>query len=212
MRSRANSAHCSKCSVLALHEHVKSRACAGTMRGKPADASIQNDSGLPQGPAGASGALNPARCHRTTVSGLTTASADRTSGNSRESPTSVNRSSALKLSRFGAVRRRTRICWRRTRFSASSVALDRNSPISSDQITLQPAHIGREHRPIRPHSPTDEIYDKHRRPYSFQRASRSASLNPKKARPPATTEADPARPHRYRPVPDHDWQQHPSSL
>jgi hypothetical protein len=28
-------------------------------------------------------ALNPARCHPTTVSGLTTASADRTSGNSR---------------------------------------------------------------------------------------------------------------------------------
>jgi hypothetical protein len=91
---------------------------------------------------------------------LTTASADRTSGNSRESPTSINRSSALKLSRFGAVRRRTRICWRRTRFSASSVALDRNSPNSSDQITLQPAHIGREHRPIRPRSPTDEIYDR----------------------------------------------------
>jgi len=32
---------------------------------------------------------------------------------------------------FGAVRRRTLICWRSTRFSASSARLDRNSPTSA---------------------------------------------------------------------------------
>jgi quercetin dioxygenase-like cupin family protein len=52
------------------------------------------------------------------------------------------------------------ICWRSTIFSASTVALDRNNPISSDQINLQPSHIGWEHRPIRPPSPTDKIYDR----------------------------------------------------
>ena len=59
------------------------------------------------------------------------------------------RSTTLKPSLFGAVRRRTMICWRSTIFSASTVALDRNNPISSDQINLQPSHIGWEHRPIR---------------------------------------------------------------
>ena len=80
------------------------------------------------------------------------------SGNSRQRPTNINRSSALKLNLFRAVRRKTMICCRRTRFSASSDALDRNSPISSDQINLQPSNIGRGHHPIRPSSPTDDIY------------------------------------------------------
>jgi hypothetical protein len=66
----------------------------------------------------------------------------------------------LKPSLFGAVRRKTMICWRSTKFSASSVALDRNNPINSDQINLQLSHIGWEHRPIRPPSPTDKIYDR----------------------------------------------------
>src|SRR5215471_20045759 len=35
---------------------------------------------------------------------------------------------------------------------------------------------------------------------------------PEKSEATRDDEADPARPHRYRPVPDHDWQQHPSIL
>jgi hypothetical protein len=53
---------------------------------------------------------------------------------------------------FGAVRRRTLTCWRSTRFSASSAPLDRNSPTSAHQVSLQKSHIG-QHHPIRSHSP-----------------------------------------------------------
>src|SRR6516164_8907547 len=35
---------------------------------------------------------------------------------------------------------------------------------------------------------------------------------PEKSEATRDDEADPARPHRYRPVPDQDWQQHPSIL
>jgi hydrophobic/amphiphilic exporter-1 (mainly G- bacteria), HAE1 family len=45
-------------------------------------------------------------------------------------------------------------------FSASSARLDRNRPISSDQINLQASNIGCEHRPIRHPRQTDEIYDR----------------------------------------------------
>jgi hypothetical protein len=41
--------------------------------------------------------------------------------------------------------------------------------------TLQPAHIGREHRPIRPPSPTDEIYDRDNDGERAARAIASAS-------------------------------------
>ena len=49
---------------------------------------------------------------------------------------------------------RTMICCRRTRFSASSDARDRNNPTSSDQVNLQASHIGRQDHPIRRLSPT----------------------------------------------------------
>ena len=42
----------SKCSPLRWHECVKSGACAGTIEGRPPDASIQNVSGLSQRLAG----------------------------------------------------------------------------------------------------------------------------------------------------------------
>jgi len=48
-------------------------------------------------------ALNPARCHRTRVSGLTIANASRTLGNSRHKPTKINRSVLLKAGLFGPV-------------------------------------------------------------------------------------------------------------
>src|ERR1700738_1035212 len=46
--------------------------------------------------------LNPARCQRTMVSGLTIANASRALGNNRCRPTNINRSMALKESFFGA--------------------------------------------------------------------------------------------------------------
>ena len=52
----------------------------------------------------------PARCHLTTVSGLTIASASRTPGRSRLRQTKINRSMELKVCFLGAVRRRTFIC------------------------------------------------------------------------------------------------------
>src|SRR5215831_971599 len=57
----------------------------------------------------------------------------------------------LRKSLFGAVRRRTLICWRSTRFSASSFALGRNRSTTIHQISLQRSHIRRQHRPIRDH-------------------------------------------------------------
>src|SRR6266571_6047198 len=98
-------------------------------------------------------ALNPARCHRSRVSGLTIVSDAGTLGNNRHKPTKINRSVLLKAGLFGQVRRRTLICWRSIRFSASSATLDRNRPTSAHQINLQKARIGQQHRPIRAHSP-----------------------------------------------------------
>ena len=68
-------------------------------------------------------ARNPARCQRMIVSGLTIAIAPRTEGNQRESQTNRKRSVLLRCGRLGVRRRSTLICCRRTRFSASSVAL-----------------------------------------------------------------------------------------
>src|ERR1700757_4161903 len=51
--------------------------------------------------------LNPARCHRTTVSGLTIVSALRVPGSKRYSATKIRRSTAVKFSRLGRCRRWT---------------------------------------------------------------------------------------------------------
>src|ERR1700731_3087593 len=66
---------------------------------------------------------NPARCQRMMVSGLTIATTSRTDGNQRQSQTNRKRSVLLRCGRFGVRRRSTLTCCRRTRFSASSVAL-----------------------------------------------------------------------------------------
>jgi hypothetical protein len=71
-----------------------------------------------------------------------------------------NRSMLLRRSLFGAVRRRTLICWRSTRISTSSFALGRNRSTSTHQVSLQRSHIRRQHRPIRDHLP-DEVCDRH---------------------------------------------------
>src|SRR6202022_85581 len=68
-------------------------------------------------------ARNPARCQRMMVSGLTIATTSRTDGNQRKSQTNRKRSVLLRCGRFGVRRRSTLTCCRRTRFSASSVAL-----------------------------------------------------------------------------------------
>ena len=58
-----------------------------------------------------------------------------------------NRSMLPKPSLFGAVRRRTLICWRSAKFSATRATLNRKSPMNAHQINLQRSHIGRQHRP-----------------------------------------------------------------
>src|SRR6202045_2255411 len=68
-------------------------------------------------------ARNPARCQRMMVSGRTIATTSRTDGNQRQSQTNRKRSVLLRCGRFGVRRRNTLTCCRRTRFSASSVAL-----------------------------------------------------------------------------------------
>ena len=50
---------------------------------------------------------------------------------------------------FGDFRLSTLICWRSTRISASSRALDRNSLISAHTIKMRKSIIGHQHRPIR---------------------------------------------------------------
>jgi hypothetical protein len=51
---------------------------------------------------------------------------------------------------FGDFRLSTLICWRSTRMSASSRALDRNSPVSAHPSSKRKSIIVHEHHPIRP--------------------------------------------------------------
>jgi hypothetical protein len=50
---------------------------------------------------------------------------------------------------FGDFRLSTLICWRRTRISASSRALDRNSLVSTHAINMRKSIIWHQHHPIR---------------------------------------------------------------
>ena len=68
---------------------------------------------------------NPARCHRTIVSGRTIVTASRTVGASRYSNIKISRSNALRAGRLGALRRRTFDWWRSAITSPSSELLDR---------------------------------------------------------------------------------------
>jgi hypothetical protein len=54
----------------------------------------------------------------------------------------TKRSNVLKVARFGDFRRSTLSWWRSVRISASSEALDRNSPITAHQISLSMSPMG----------------------------------------------------------------------
>ena len=82
-------------------------------------------------------ALNPARCQRSTVSGLTTFRAYKTWGTRVYMPANTSRSMLEKAKRPGDLRRRTFSWCRSTRISASSAARDRKRPAKAHQISLQ---------------------------------------------------------------------------
>ena len=68
---------------------------------------------------------NPARCHRTIVSGRTIVTASRTVGASRYSNMKIKRSNDLRAGRLGVLRRSTFNWWRSAITSPSSELLDR---------------------------------------------------------------------------------------
>jgi len=68
---------------------------------------------------------NPARCHRTIVSGRTIATASRTVGASRYSNMKIRRSNDLRAGRLAVLRRSTFNWWRSAITSPSSELLDR---------------------------------------------------------------------------------------
>src|SRR5437588_11119846 len=70
-------------------------------------------------------------------------------GTSRDSQPNNRRSKLLNDGRFGDLRLSTLICWRRTRISASSRALERTSLISAYAINMRKLIIGYQHHPIR---------------------------------------------------------------
>jgi hypothetical protein len=92
---------------------------------------------LPQIKSEHNGGATRPRCQRITVSGLTIASASRTFGNNQWRLVNINRSMLLEAGLLRAVRRRMLICWRSTKFSASSAALYRNSPVIVHQMSVQ---------------------------------------------------------------------------
>ena len=78
----------------------------------------------------------PARCHRTTVSGRTMASASRAFGNRWQAQRRTTLSTAKNGIRFGLPRRNTMICCSSTKTSASSAARDRNRSMINPKISL----------------------------------------------------------------------------
>jgi hypothetical protein len=71
--------------------------------------------------------------------------------NARAKPirqTKIKRSMALKVCFLGAVRRRTFICCRNVRISASSAARDRNRSATIQTMRLTRSLIPQQHRPI----------------------------------------------------------------
>src|SRR5436190_23586758 len=103
---------------------------------------------------------NPARCQRITVSGRTMVSASTMPGTRRYSPTNANRSKVPKTNLLGELRRSTLICCRRTRFSASSRARERNKPMSADHNRMKNSTMGHEHHPIRLIRQPYRVFDK----------------------------------------------------
>jgi hypothetical protein len=102
----------------------------------------------------------PARCHRTTVSGRTMASASRAFGNRRQTRPRINLSTAKNDIRFGLPRRNTMICCLSTRTSASSAARDRNRSTTKPKISLQRSHIQRRIVRFSVDCQPDQIYDR----------------------------------------------------
>ena len=91
-------------------------------------------------PHGANRSLSPAELRLVhQVSSAQAETANQTTGDR----------SCLNDGRFGDLRLSTLICWRRTRISASSRALDRNSLISAHAIKMRKSIIGYQHHPIR---------------------------------------------------------------
>src|SRR4029453_18505976 len=83
----------------------------------------------------------PARCHRTTVSGRTLASASQAFGNRWQTQPRTTLSTVKNDSRLGLPRRSTMICCRKTRISASNAARGRIRSTTIQKIILQRSNI-----------------------------------------------------------------------
>ena len=97
--------------------------------------------------------VNRSRCQRRRVSGLTTWRASRHAVCSRARNTRISRSSAWRRGRDGAARRSTRICWRRSAFSATSAERGRTASMLTAHTSAAPVRTGRSMcLMVRPHS------------------------------------------------------------
>jgi hypothetical protein len=83
----------------------------------------------------------PARCHLTTVSGRTTASASQAFGDRWQTQPRTTLSTVKNDSRLGLPRRSTMICCRNTRISASNAARGRIRSTTIQKIILQRSDI-----------------------------------------------------------------------
>jgi hypothetical protein len=104
----------------------------------------------------------PARCHRTTVSGRTMASASRAFGNRWQTQPRINLSTAKNGIRPGLPRRNTMICCLSSRTSPSSAARDRNRSTTKPKISLQRSDIQRRIVRFSADCQLDQIYDRDR--------------------------------------------------
>ncbi len=83
----------------------------------------------------------PARCHLTTVSGRTMASASRAFGNRWQTQPRTTLSTVRNDNRLGLPRRSTTTCCRNTRISASNAARDRSRSTTIQETILQRSNI-----------------------------------------------------------------------
>ena len=104
----------------------------------------------------------PARCHRTTVSGRTMASAPRAFGNRWQTQPRTTLSTAKNGNRLGLPRRSTMICCRNTRISASNAARGRNRSRTIPKIVLQRSNIPQKIIRFCVSRQLDGIYDRDR--------------------------------------------------
>jgi hypothetical protein len=106
---------------------------------------------------------NAARCHATTVSGLTMASAERQSRQRRERQIQNRRSPEVNFARFGADLCSTPIWWRRARFSSAPAARKRRIEGTPARNVLKRRSINDNYdRKDKPHPFRDfEIFGRH---------------------------------------------------